>query len=284
MWIGNNCRSVCAGGFVMPIKTIVSRENSAFRAWKKLAHSGTERKKRRQILLEGVHLVESWHAVHGMPSCLLASERSGSRAEIADWLAAGEGHGAQCVVLPEALFAELAATETPGGLLAVADLPPAPETPVLNADSILLDGIQDPGNLGSLLRTAAAAGFLQVLLSAGCASPFSPKTLRAGQGAQFQLQLHEAADLTAFLAAFKGASFATALLDAESLYRIKLPQGPVAWVFGAEGSGIRPSVLAAARQRVCIPMPGAQSVESLNVGHAAAICLFETLRRRKTGS
>ncbi|MDR0736327.1 MAG: RNA methyltransferase [Zoogloeaceae bacterium] len=262
------------------MKVIASRENPAFKTWKKLAQSGHARKERRQILLEGIHLVESWHTAHGMPPCLLASEKSRARAEIADWLAAGERQGAQCVVLADALFAELSGTETPGGLIAIVHLPPAPETPATDIDSLLLDGVQDPGNLGSLLRTAAAAGFSQVLLSVGCANPFSPKTLRAGQGAQFQLRIHETADLAAFLAAFAGSSFATALLDAESLYAIDLRPRPVAWVFGAEGSGVRSCVLAAARQRVRIPMPGAQSVESLNVGHAAAICLFETLRVR----
>ncbi|MDR2625420.1 MAG: RNA methyltransferase [Zoogloeaceae bacterium] len=262
------------------LTTIVSRENPAFKTWKKLARSGHTRKRARQILLEGVHLVASWHAVQGMPLCLLASEKGAKRAEIADWLAAGERQGAQCAVLADALFAELSETKTPGGLMAIAHLPPEPKAPALDVDSLLLDGIQDPGNLGSILRTAAAAGFSQVLLSADCAAPFSPKTLRAGQGAQFQLQIHEAADLAAFLAAFTGPSLATALQDAESLYAIDLRPRPVAWVFGAEGSGVRSPVLAAARQRVRIPMPGAQSVESLNVGHAAAICLFETLRVR----
>ena len=262
------------------LNAIASRENPAFIAWKKLAQSGRERKKRQQALLEGAHLVESWHTAHGMPACLIASEKGRQRAEIAGWLAAGERHGARCVVLSDALFVELSNTETPGGLMAVVNLPPAPEAPVTNIDTLLLDGVQDPGNLGSLLRTAAAAGFSQALLSADCASPFSPKTLRAGQGAQFQLRLHEAADLAAFLSAFEGISFAATLRDAESIYAVDLRQVPAAWVFGAEGAGVRPLALAAARQRVCIPMPGAQSVESLNVGHAAAICLFETLRVR----
>jgi TrmH family RNA methyltransferase len=261
-------------------KTILSRENPAFKTWKKLAQSGRDRKKRRQTLLEGAHLVESWHAAHGMPACLLASEKGATRVEIADWLAAGERQGVECAVLANALFSELADTATPGGLLAVVDLPFVKASPVLNVDSLLLDGVQDPGNLGSLLRTAAAAGFAQILLSDDCANPWSPKTLRAGQGAQFQLRLHENADLPAFLSAFQGASLATALDDAESLYDIDFCKAPLAWVFGAEGQGVRPEVLAMAGRRVRIPMPGAKTVESLNIGHAAAVCLFETLRGR----
>ncbi|MDR3056002.1 MAG: RNA methyltransferase [Zoogloeaceae bacterium] len=263
------------------MKIIASRENPAFKAWKKLAQSGRERKKQGQTLLEGVHLVESWHTAYGMPICLLASERGQARAEIADWLAAGARQGVECAVLTDALFAELADTETPSGLLAVVNLPDAREPPAPDADSLLLDGVQDPGNLGSLLRTAAATGFAQVLLSADCASPWSPKTLRAGQGAQFQLRLYENADLPAFLGAFQGTSLATALDGAKSLYAAELGQAPLAWVFGAEGQGVSPDVLVAAQKRIRIPMPGAKTVESLNVGHAAAVCLFESLRRRR---
>jgi TrmH family RNA methyltransferase len=262
-------------------KIIRSRDNPAFKAWKKLAESGRERKKRRQTLLEGAHLVESWHAAYGMPACLLASEKGLAREEIAGWLAAGERRGVECAMLTNALFAELADTETPNGLLAVVHLPLVSAVPAVDEDSLLLDGVQDPGNLGSLLRTAAAAGFAQILLSADCASPWSPKTLRAGQGAQFQLRLHENADLPAFLSVFQGASLATALDEAESLYDIDFGKASLAWVFGAEGRGVRPNVLAAAQKRVRIPMPGAKTVESLNVGHAAAICLFETLRGRR---
>jgi TrmH family RNA methyltransferase len=263
------------------LKTILSRENPAFKAWKKLAQSERERKKQGKILIEGAHLVESWRVAHGMPRCLLASKNGMARAEITGWLAAGERQGVECVVLAEALFAELADTKTPGGLLAVVELPPAATLPALDADSLLLDGVQDPGNLGALLRTAAAAGFAQILLSANCASAFSPKALRAGQGAQFQLQTHEAVDLLAFLRAFQGCTLATALQDAESLYTVDLRQKPVAWVFGAEGQGVCPDVLAATQRRVHIPMPGAKSVESLNVAAAAAVCLFETLRARQ---
>ncbi|MDR1889378.1 MAG: RNA methyltransferase [Zoogloeaceae bacterium] len=262
------------------MKHIGSRENPAFKHWKKLAQSGRARKKQRQTLLEGAHLVESWHKAYGMPVCLLASEKGRSRVEVADWLAAGERQRVECVVLTDALFAELADTETPGGLMAVVNLPPVEDAPAVDVDSLLLDGVQDPGNLGSLLRTAAAAGCSQVLLSADCASPFSPRTLRAGQGAHFQLCLYENADLPAFLGAFRGISLATALDGAESLYATDFGEGPLAWVFGAEGQGVRPDVLAVAQKRIRIPMPGAKTVESLNVGHAAAVCLFETLRVR----
>jgi TrmH family RNA methyltransferase len=101
--------------------------------------------------------------------------------------------------------------------------------------------------------------------------------LRAGQGAHFALAIHEDVDLTGFMAEYRGTTAVTTLDEAISLYEAHW-DGPLAWVFGAEGQGVRPELLAAARLRIRIPMPGA--VESLNVAAAAAICLFEALRRK----
>lgn len=257
------------------MKHIVSRDNPAFRAWKKLAQSSRERRKAGRTLLEGMHLLTAWTARHGLPEMVLVSERGAAQGEIAAWLAAHPQ--ARVVLLADGLLAELADTETPAGVLAEVEVPTADQAPALERDTVLLDGIQDPGNLGTLLRTAAAAGFGQLLLSPDCVGAWSPKVLRAGQGAHFLVQIHEGADLETFLTQFQGASLATALEGAVSLHQARW-QGPVAWVFGAEGQGVSPAVLARAGQRIHIPMPGA--VESLNVGAAAAICLFETLRRR----
>lgn len=257
------------------MKQISSRENPAFKAWRKLAQSGRERRKAGQTLLEGMHLLTAWQARHGLPGMVLVGEQARGRPEIAAWLAAHPG--APVALLPDAMLAELADTETPAGILARVDLPAPGAAPAPDRDSVLLDGIQDPGNLGTLLRSAAAAGFSQVLLAPDCVSPWSPKVLRAGQGAHFVLDIHENQDLPAFLGGYRGSSLATALDGAVSLYQASW-QGPVAWVFGSEGQGIRPATLARAQQRITIPMPG--PVESLNVGAAAAVCLFETVRRR----
>ena len=137
--------------------------------------------------------------------------------------------------------------------------------------------VQDPGNVGAILRTAAAAGVGQALLGPGCAAAWSPKVLRAGQGAHFALAIHEDADLGAFMADYRGTTAVTCLDGATPLYAATW-NGPLAWVFGAEGQGVRRELIDAAGLRIRIPMPGA--VESLNVGAAAAICLFESVRRR----
>ena len=141
---------------------------------------------------------------------------------------------------------------------------------------VLLEAIQDPGNLGAMLRTAAAAGVDAVYLSKGCAEVWSPKALRAGMGAQFALALHEHADLTLIARELKSL-IATSLDAQQSLYDLDL-SGPVAFVFGNEGAGLSPALLDTATHQVKIPMPG--KVESLNVAAAAAVCLFECVRQR----
>ena len=239
---------------------------------KRLAESGRERRKTGQTLLDGVHLVEAYEAAFGPVATLIIAESALAGGEIARYV-----DGRESVVLADSLMRDLGLVDTPSGLLAVVAMPARVAAVDREKDAILLDGIQDPGNVGTLLRTAAAAGVKQVLLAPGCAAAWSPKVLRAGQGAHFVLAIHEEADLGAFMTDYPGTTAVTCLDGATSLYEANWTT-PVAWVFGAEGQGVRPELIAAARLRIKIPMPGA--VESLNVGAAAAICLFEALRRR----
>jgi TrmH family RNA methyltransferase len=254
------------------MKLIQSRDNAFFKALKRLAESGRERRKTGKTLLDGVHLVEAYEAAFGAVETLIVAESALAGGEIARLLDRREA-----VVLADALMRELGLVETPSGLLAVVAMPSASTGIDLAADAVLLDGVQDPGNVGTLLRTAAASGVRQVLLSPGCASAWSPKVLRAGQGAHFVLSIHEDVDLAEFMATYRGTTAVTCLDGATSLYDA-VWTSPLAWVFGAEGQGVSPALIEAAQLKVLIPMPGA--VESLNVGAAAAICLYEALRRR----
>ena len=254
------------------MKLIQSRDNAFFKSLKRLAESGRERRKTGQTLLDGVHLVEAYEAVFGSVETLVVTESALNGGEIAAFV-----ENREAVVLADSLMRDLALVDTPSGLLAVVNMPNASVAVNRENDAILLDNVQDPGNVGTLLRTAAAAGIRQALLSPGCAAAWSPKVLRAGQGAHFALAIHEDVDLAGFMAEYRGITAVTTLDDATSLYEACW-DGPLAWVFGAEGQGVRPELLAAARLRIRIPMPG--NVESLNVGAAAAICLFEALRRK----
>jgi RNA methyltransferase, TrmH family len=254
------------------MKLIQSRDNPFFKSLKRLAESGRERRKTGRTLLDGVHLVEAFEAACGPVETLVVAESALAAGEIARYV-----EGREFIVLADALMRDLGLVDTPSGLLAVAPMPACSAAPDLHLDAVLLDAVQDPGNVGTLLRTAAAAGVKQVLLAPGCASPWSPKVLRAGQGAHFVLAIHEEVDLAAFMDGYRGVTAVTCLDGATSLYEAKW-QGPLAWVFGAEGQGVSAELIAAARLRVRIPMPG--DVESLNVAAAAAVCLFEAVRRK----
>ena len=257
------------------MRHIASRDNPHFKALRKLASSGRERRKSGMTLLDGVHLALAWEAAGHPVLEYLVSERAATEGEIAAFV--GSRASARVTVLADALFAELSPVDTPTGLLACVHAIVDSGAPASDVDTVVLDGVQDPGNVGSILRTAAAAGFRQAVLSADCAQAWSPKTLRAGMGAQFVIRVHEGVALESFLADFRGTTAATLLDGDKDLYSASLFP-PVAWVFGHEGEGIRPSVAAATRVHVRIPMPGA--MESLNVAAASALCLFETVRRR----
>ena len=259
------------------MKHIASRENAHFKALRKLCQSGRERRKTGQTVLDGMHLIESYVQHIGAVVELVVSESGAQRREISRYLESDQGRAAVSLLTDE-LYADLATVENPSGIMAVAAQPRSARGLNQEIDTLALDGVQDPGNLGSILRSAAAAGFRQVLLSADCAQAWSPKTLRAGMGAHFLLDIHESCDLPGFLGGYRGQAILTALDAKHDLYSTNL-KSPVAWVFGSEGQGVRPEVAESTPLSVRIPMPGA--TESLNVAAAAAVCLFETLRQRR---
>ena len=258
------------------MRHIASRDNPHFKALKKICLSGRERRKKDLALLDGMHLIESYIQFYGHPEALIVSESGAIRSEIARYLERRPSENS-VTVLSDALYSELASVETPSGIMALVQQPHPAHGPNQEIDAVLLDGVQDPGNVGSILRSTAAAGFRQVLLSAECAQAWSPKTLRAAMGAHFQLDIYETCDLPTFLGGYSGQGVATALDASTSLYSADL-KVPLAWIFGSEGLGISDAVAETVRFKVRIPMPGA--TESLNVAAAAAICLFETVRQR----
>jgi TrmH family RNA methyltransferase len=253
------------------MKHITSRDNSLFKQLRKLAESSRERRKAGQALLDGAHLAGAYVQAFGQPALLIIAEGDCTDDVMAVLQQLPE---AETVMLPPGLLAELSPVATPTGMLTLIDTPrlALPETVSF---ALLLEDIQDPGNLGSMLRSAAAAGAQAVYLSAGCADAWSPRALRGGQGAHFVLPIIERADLIDITANFQGRTFAAAL-QGESLYQSDLG-GPAAFIIGNEGAGLSAALLAATSDRVHIPMPG--RVESLNAAAAAAVCLFEKVRQ-----
>ncbi|TCS72886.1 TrmH family RNA methyltransferase [Sulfuritortus calidifontis] len=252
----------------MSVKAIHSRDNAEFRFLKNLAEEARARREAGLTLLDGWHLIEAALQAGLKPEKLILTEGVVMPA------------GAQALLetlpvlsLSEALMRALAPVKTPTGLMALLRIPQPAKT--RREFAILLEDIQDPGNLGAVLRSAAAAGVQVVYLSKGCTDAWSPKALRGGQGAQFQLAIVEGADLAEVAAEFPGGVYAAVLGAEAALYQLELT-GAVAFAFGNEGAGLSRS-LQACCQPFSIPMPG--RVESLNVATAAAVCLFERVRQ-----
>ena len=158
-------------------------------------------------------------------------------------------------------------------------LSPPQSIATLAGDVVILDRIQDAGNVGSILRTAAASGFTQVIALSGCAHLWSSKVLRAGMGAHRLLNLYEGWSNQQVLSAVTAPMLAASADAEHELYALQQElQHPVAWVMGSEGQGVSEDLLAQAKG-VAIPID--PRVESLNVSTAAAVCLFETMRVRR---
>lgn len=253
---------------------VTSRDNPIFKRLKKLAESTRARRAARMALLDGEHLLAAYLDAGGLPHTLV-------RAVSCDadrWAAVVARCGSpRVLVLPDALFAELSPVATPTGLLAEAAWL-APESSAAVSLVIVLEDIQDPGNLGAMLRTGAAAGATLAVLSKGCHDPWSPKALRGGQGAQFVLPMLTEADIPGWLAHFDGCSVALALGEARDFYAGDYA-GPTALLIGNEGAGLTAAAAQAARLRAQIPMPG--RMESLNAAAALAAALFEVVRQRR---
>lgn len=259
------------------MKTITSRDNPTVKRLHALAHSSRERRSSGQTLLDGAHLVRAALDAGWPLRELVVSAQGLEREEIRGVVE--RCGGVPVVQLADPLFAHVSPVDTPSGVLAVIDIPAQPKAARHGESLLVLDGVQDAGNLGTILRTAAAAGLHEVLLTRGCAQAWSPRVLRAGMGGHFCLRIREHVDAAEALRDFSGQILATGLgAGARPLYDCDLRE-PVAWLFGAEGQGLSPDVAALAGGLVVIPMPGA--VESLNVGAAAAICLFEQVRQRR---
>jgi TrmH family RNA methyltransferase len=257
------------------IKRISSRDNPFFKSLLRISSSARDRRDAGQTLLDGPHLLRAFLDTGGKPKHLLVNEQGLQNAEIAALLY-------RCAGVPQtqfddALFAQLSELKTPNGLLTLIDIPPAKVEVTHSQFALLLEDIQDPGNLGSILRSAAAAGCDSVFLSQGCADAWSPKVLRAGMGGHFALSIMESADLLEVAAEFTGKIMAASLQSDKSLYNSNL-RGKIAFAIGNEGAGLSPALLDAAQQHFIIPMPG--RVESLNAAAATAVCLFEAVRQR----
>jgi len=260
------------------IVQISSTDNPLYKRLRRLATVPRASRQTRRALAEGIHLVESALAA-GVRVHTIAVRASGA-AEPAQRLAAQAQHAtdAPLVTLSPALFDAIAPVENGVGLLIEIEAAAPPLPQAMSADAVWLDGIQDPGNVGAVLRTAAAAGVRHVAAGEGTAALWSPKVVRAAMGAHFVLSLYEGVSAERVRQAFQSRVLAADTDAADSVYDEGWGNEPTLWLFGAEGAGLSAAALAIADQRLRIPIEA--GVESLNVATAAAVCLFEQRRRR----
>ena len=265
---GAICQASCSGtqeitAFFVPVTHVSSRDNALIKELRKLSHDSTAYRKQGRVWLEGDHLCRA-ALLHGLkPSIAVFSESFWPLVQ-AEWAQVAIKN----IVIPDALLPEISGLESPARMGFVMELPVAP-TLQPDAASVILDRVQDAGNVGSILRSAAAFGFGQIIALKGTAALWSPKVLRAGMGAHFALRLVEGLE-PATLAALTVPLVVTSSHEGSFLHQQKLPM-PCAWAMGHEGQGISEDLMARASLKVRIDQPGGE--ESLNVAAAAAICL-----------
>lgn len=243
------------------VQFIQSRDNPQLRLLRKLASDNTAYRKAGRFWIEGEHLCSAALQRRAAPAMAFFSESAWARAPMPDV-------APTVYVVPDAVFRTISALESPADMGFVMDLPVAGAIDP-HAATLILDRVQDAGNVGSMLRSASAFGFGQVIALRETAALWSPKVLRAGMGAHFALSLVEGANLDS-LQALAVPLVVTSSHAGQLIQDCQLPF-PCAWAMGHEGQGVQAALMARAAQQVRIGQPGGE--ESLNVAAAAAICL-----------
>lgn len=253
-----------SGGFSVPLTHIASRDNPLVKELRRLSQDNTGYRKQGRVWLEGDHLCRAALTRGLKPALAVFSESFWPLAQAQYAQAAIKN-----IVIADALLPEISGLESPAPMGFVLELPSAPALQPAAA-SVILDRVQDAGNVGSILRSAAAFGFGQVIALKGTAALWSPKVLRAGMGAHFGLRLLEGMQPEA-LDGLAVPIVVTSSHHGSFLHRQTLPM-PCAWAMGHEGQGVSDALMARASLKVRIDQPGGE--ESLNVAAAAAICLY----------
>lgn len=259
------------------MKQVSSSQNSSYKNFKTLMSSAKERRVQQRAVLEGIHLADSYIQTGALPVLCVVSQSAQENREVAAIIAHCEGRDVHVLMISDHHFRDVSTVENGIGVALIIDQPQVSIPGVLDRSAILLDGVQDPGNFGTILRTAASAGITEVYCSTETASAWSPKSLRAGMGAHFALNIYENVDLAEIIEASNVPIYATTLQAKKSIYEVDLSQS-VAWIVGNEGRGVSDALLGLSVEQVIIPQN--PDVESLNVAAATAVCLFEQRRQQ----
>ncbi len=264
----------------MQLKAISSAANERFKYWKKLNESARACRKAGATLAEGIHLAQVVLEHGSDVRAVMIRENSATEEALALARELSRSCNAPVFELAPALYDAVSPVERGVGLalevgIAVPDRPARP----IEADALYLDGVQDTGNAGTLIRTAVASGVRHIAASPATACLWSAKVLRAGMGAHFGAVIYENVEPEDLRSLFSGTRLAADARGGMDLFRTSgWERGRTVWMMGAEGPGLSERALRVADARYLIPIEAA--CESLNVGAAAAVCLFEQRRRR----
>jgi TrmH family RNA methyltransferase len=244
------------------MSVLTSKDNPKVKHWTKLAADARYRKAEKHALIEGPHLLAALQASGAQAVAILVTEKALANKEIAGLA------GKSPLIVSEGVFGSIVEADNAPGIAAEIAIP-APKAKA-GSDVVFLEGVQDPRNVGAIMRSAAAFGIGEVVLDQACADPWSPRALRAGMGGHFALAIRQVGRLE--VSGFDGTLLCTVVRGGSTLRDAKL-QGRLGWIFGGEGRGVSAEIEKLVRTKVTIPI--APGTESLNVAAAVAICLYE---------
>lgn len=258
------------------MKKISSAQNPLVKKLVQLSEKQSFRNKQKMTIIEGAHLTVEWLKRFGAPDFCVISSSSKRSEEVEEIIQKCEELKTETIELEAKIYSKISPVIEGLGVLFVVKIP---ETQGVNfcEDAIILDRVQDPGNLGTILRSAVGFGIKQIICSKGTVSAWSPKVLRAGMGAHFKLQIFENQDLSEVISKIETPIFATSLQAEKMIYDEDFTT-KTTWVFGNEGTGVSSELLSKVKNQVIIPQTG--EIESLNVAMAATVCLAEQARQR----
>lgn len=257
------------------MQVISSSKNILVKKFIQLSSSSKARKKQGLTIVEGIHLTSEYLQKVGSPEyCILASDIDNS--EINDIVLECQKRKVKIITIEQNIYAKISPVITSAGIIFVVKNNNNTADINYKISTVILDGVQDAGNLGTILRSAVATGVKQIICSQNTVSAWSPKVLRAGMGAHYSLNIIENQNLTDIVPNFKVPIFTTSLKATNSIYQTNL-SGEVVWIFGNEGQGVSKGIQALVTNHIIIPQ--SSNIESLNVAMAATICMFEKMRQ-----
>lgn len=258
------------------MKLIESTQNKLFKELKKIATNNAARTKAGKIVLEGAHVCQMFLQHRGTPEYCVTTDIALTDKEVADIVRECQDKDVRVLNVPEHLFRGLSSVDAGVSVLFFADTPVQQASDKIETSALLIDRLQDPGNLGTILRSAAAAGITEVYCSRQTVAAWSPKVVRSAMGAHFTLNVYENQDLATVIKNTDIQVVATSSHAPKTIYETDL-HGDIVWLMGHEGQGVSDTLLKLCDTTVSIPHKG--KIESLNVAVATSICLFEQLRQ-----